>query len=83
MRGGDYIGLEGASKKNLRFGFLQSVWSPQTEEGICDIEDHQAKTVMKAKIRYLGATEQKAVSWGIIYLRLGKRNYRHFRGMCF
>ena len=31
--------MEGVSTKELRLGFLQNLWSPQTEEGVCDMSD--------------------------------------------
>ena len=65
--------LEGASTKDLRLGFLQRLWSPQQEEGMCDIEDHQAKAVMEAEIGYLGATDQEGSVVGYDISTVGER----------
>ena len=51
--------LDGTSKKSLRVGIFQNFWSPQTEEGECNISDHQAKAVMEDKFRNLGVKVQE------------------------
>ena len=61
-----------------RIEFLQKLWSPQKEEGMCDTLDHQARAVMEDEIRYLGVKvpetgyeisvvgERKAISWEML-----------------
>ena len=51
--------LDGTNTKNLRVGILQKLWSPQTEEGVCDISDHQARAVTEDEFRYLGVQVQE------------------------
>ena len=49
--------MEGVSTKELRLGFLQNMWSPQTEEGVCDMSDYRDRAIMEDELRYLGVTE--------------------------
>ena len=57
--------LEGASTKDLRLGFLHKLWSPQTEEGICDMSDYQARAVLEDELRYLGVKEDSVAEYEI------------------
>ena len=50
--------LDGTNTKNLRVEILQKLWSPQTEEGVCDISDHQARAITEDEFRYLGVEVQ-------------------------
>ena len=49
--------MEGVFTKELRLGFLQKMWSPQTEEGVCDMSAYQDRAIMEDELRYLGVTE--------------------------
>ena len=46
--------LEGSSTKELRLGFLKTVWGPKTEEGLGDIPDQRTKRMIDYDLQHLG-----------------------------
>ena len=65
--------MEGVSTKELRMGFLKHMRSPQTEDGVCDETDYQARAVMESEIGSLRDAEQEDRVAGCEISAIGER----------